>query len=66
MAMGIFLLRDQIPKVKNPTVTALCELLDAEKANDKPIRLVRSRIAIKPVKLLFVKLTVFGKGNILQ
>ena len=47
-------------RLKNPTVTALCELLDAEKSSGKPVRLVRSRVAAKAVKLLFKKLVAFG------
>ncbi|MDJ0616949.1 MAG: hypothetical protein QNJ63_09420 [Calothrix sp. MO_192.B10] len=53
-------------RLKNHTVTALCELVDTKKANGKPIRLVRSPIAVKAVKLLFVKLAVSAGGNILQ
>jgi hypothetical protein len=43
-------------RLDNPTVKALCECLDTEKANGKPIRLVRSRVAVKAAKLLFSKL----------
>ncbi len=53
-------------KVKNPIVKALRELLYAEKANGKPIRLVRSRITVKAVKLLFVKLVPSGQQNVLE
>ncbi|PAX52869.1 IS110 family transposase [Brunnivagina elsteri] len=43
-------------RLSNETVKTLCEYLDAEKASGKPIRLVRSRVAVKAVKLLFGKL----------
>jgi hypothetical protein len=43
-------------RLENPTVNSLCLFLDEEKANGKPVRLVRSRVAVKAVKLLFSKL----------
>jgi transposase len=50
-------------RLKNPTVTTLCEYLDTEKASGKPIRLVRSRVAVRTAKMLFrdlVKSTQLG------
>lgn len=43
-------------RLDNEIHTQLCEFLDAEKVSGKPIRLVRSRVASKAVKLLFREL----------
>ncbi|MBD2204960.1 transposase [Calothrix sp. FACHB-1219] len=44
-------------RLDNEIYTTLCEFLDSEKTLGKPIRLVRSRVASKAVKLLFRELT---------
>ncbi len=43
-------------RLDNEIHNALCEFLDSEKTLGKPIRLVRSRVASKAVKLLFREL----------
>ena len=43
-------------RLQNEIGQTLCTYLDAEKASGKPIRLVRSRTAVKAVKLLFREL----------
>ncbi|NJR18265.1 MAG: hypothetical protein HC785_22805 [Calothrix sp. CSU_2_0] len=48
--------------MNNATVKALCEYLDAEKAGGRPIALVRSRVAVKAVKILFSKLVDATRG----
>ncbi len=48
-------------RLDNPTVKALCEYLDSEKAGGRPTALVRSRVAVKAVKLLFSRLVDAAK-----
>ncbi len=49
-------------RLKNEIGVALGQQLDSEKASGRPVRLVRSRIAVKAVKLLFKELVqVFCK-----
>lgn len=43
-------------RLKNEITETLCAYLDAEKASGKPVRLVRSRVAVRAVKLLFREL----------
>ena len=43
-------------RLRNEINETLCNYLDAEKASGKPVRLVRSRVAVKAVKLLFREL----------
>lgn len=43
-------------KVKNEITNALCSYLDTEKVSGKPVRLIRSRVAARAVKLLFREL----------
>ncbi|BAZ37446.1 hypothetical protein NIES4101_33680 [Calothrix sp. NIES-4101] len=50
------ILEPRFRRLHNPTAKILWEYLDAEKSNGKPIRLVRSRVAAKAVKMLFRKL----------
>ena len=40
----------------------LCDYIDTEKANGKPVRLIRSRVAAKAVKLLFKELVHANKS----
>ncbi len=43
-------------------VQLLCDYLDVEKANGKPVRLIRSRVAARAVKLLFKELVHANKN----
>ncbi|BDA68231.1 hypothetical protein MicvaDRAFT_1744 [Calothrix sp. PCC 7716] len=43
-------------RLNNEITEILCAYLDAEKASGKPVRLVRSRVAVRAVKLLFREL----------
>lgn len=43
-------------RLKNEITERLCTYLDAEKASGKPVRLIRSRVAVRAVKLLFQEL----------
>jgi hypothetical protein len=45
----------------NALLTILGQFLDAEKAAGKPVKLVRMRVAVKAVKILFKKLVLSQK-----
>jgi hypothetical protein len=49
-------LEPKVRRLDNEITKELCSYLDAEKASGKPVRLVRSRVAAKAVKLLFKEL----------
>ena len=49
-------LKPRKKRLGTPPTQQLCDYLDAEKANGKPVRLIRSRVAAKAVKLLFKEL----------
>lgn len=49
-------LEPQKQRLNNEIVQTLCTYLDAEKASGKPVRLIRSRVAVRAVKLLFREL----------
>ena len=46
----------QRARLKNEIGSRLGEIMDAEKLSGRPVRLVRSRVAAKAVKLLFKEL----------
>ncbi len=48
-------------RLSNETIKTLCDYLDTEKTSGKPVRLVRSRVAVKAAKLLFSKLVDAAK-----
>ncbi|MBW4598713.1 MAG: transposase [Calothrix sp. FI2-JRJ7] len=44
-------------------IKLLCEYLDKEKLSGKPVRLIRSRVAVKAIKMLFRELTRTNESN---
>lgn len=49
-------------RLETPLTQQLCDYLDTEKTNGKPVRLIRSRVAAKAVKLLFKELMHANKS----
>ena len=58
----VFSAVEPVKRRTNPLLIELGQFLDDEKAAGKPVKLIRMRVAVKAVKLLFKELVLFRKS----